>query len=115
MEMNIDGEKVGLTKKYTFAKKGNHIVYFYGPVNTLYSTQTMFKDVRKLHSISFSPLFNTGNVTTMRMMFYECVDLKSIDLRYFDTSKVTNMEYMFANCWNLESLDVSHFNYKLYV
>ena len=62
MDLEIDGKKVGPTNNYTFAKKGNHIVYFYGSSNThakLFSTQTMFKGVRKLRSVSFSPLFNT--------------------------------------------------------
>jgi hypothetical protein len=81
MDLEIDGKKVGPTNNYTFAKKGNHIVYFYGSSNThakLFSTQTMFKGVRKLRSVSFSPLFNTKNVTSMRSMFQECVDLTSI-------------------------------------
>ena len=46
----------------------------------------------------------------MRCMFYDCKNLKSLDLSNFNTSDVSDMSYMFANCEKLKSLDISSFN-----
>ncbi|SEG37335.1 surface protein [Eubacterium ruminantium] len=53
---------------------------------------------------------DTGNVTDMREMFAQCINLTKIDLKCFDTSNVTCMSEMFSDCKSLESLDVSDFN-----
>ena len=49
-----------------------------------------------LEEIKFSPKFNTKNVTDMESMFYNCIHLKSLDLRSFVTDKVENMSWMVA-------------------
>lgn len=45
---------------------------------------------------------DTANVTDMSNMFYNCVNLKNIQL--FDTSRVTNMQEMFSACYSLTSV-----------
>lgn len=53
---------------------------------------------------------NTGNVTNMMFMFYGCSSLISLDLSNFDTSKVISMGQLFFNCSSLINLNVSSFN-----
>ena len=55
-------------------------------------------------------LYNSPNITSTSDMFYECTNLKELDLSKFNTSKVTNMSNMFEKCTNLEKLDLSKFN-----
>ena len=40
--------------------------------------------------------FNTSKVTNMSTMFYNCVNLSSLDVSNFDTSNVTDMSFMFT-------------------
>ena len=46
--------------------------------------------------VKIGEMLNTGNITTMKYMFYVCVDLKSVPL--FDTSNVTKIDSMFGSC-----------------
>lgn len=62
----------------------------------------------KLYSITAFP--STSNVTDMRLMFYDCQNVSSLNMSSFDTANVTNMTQMFYNCQNVSSLDVSNFN-----
>jgi surface protein len=43
-------------------------------------------------------------------MFYNCKNLKTLDISSFDTSSVSSLQYMFSGCENLVSLDLSNFN-----
>jgi surface protein len=43
-------------------------------------------------------------------MFYNCNELRSLDLSHFNTAKVTDMSGMFSLCVYLTSLDLSTFN-----
>lgn len=71
-------------------------------------------------SIVIGPKFETGKVTSMKQMFYNCQNLKSFSLRNainddtilfgFDTHNVTNMEGMFSDCIALKSIDLSSFD-----
>ena len=45
----------------------------------------------------------------MSCMFFDCAELRSIDLSAFVTSKVENMNSMFASCYKLESINLSNF------
>ncbi len=53
---------------------------------------------------------DTSNVKNMNGMFYECTNLKSLDLHNFNTENVQDMSWMFCDCSSLISLDVSNFN-----
>ena len=54
--------------------------------------------------------WDVSNIKSMRHMFYECDELKSVgDLSDWDVSEVTNMSSMFLACEQLESIgDTSH-------
>ena len=43
-------------------------------------------------------------------MFYNCNELRNLDLSHFNTAKVTDMSGMFSLCVYLTSLDLSTFN-----
>ena len=53
---------------------------------------------------------NTGMVTTMEGMFYQCEALTSLDVTNFNTAKVTDMSLMFSSCTKLSSLNLYNFN-----
>ena len=46
----------------------------------------------------------TSSATNMTCLFYNCINLESIDLSNFDTSSVTLMSYMFRGCYSLKSI-----------
>ncbi|MBO4372221.1 MAG: BspA family leucine-rich repeat surface protein, partial [Bacteroidales bacterium] len=53
---------------------------------------------------------NTENVADFTGMFYNCSNLKYMDLSGLNTAKATNMSVMFYGCYNLPSVDLSGFN-----
>ena len=69
----------------------------------------MFWNCSKIQSLDLSN-FNTAKVKDMEAMFLECSDLQSIKLSSFNTEKVWTMERMFYGCKKLQSLDLSNFN-----
>lgn len=62
------------------------------------SMRMMFDSCTSLETV---PLFNTANVTDMAAMFSNCTSFKTIPL--FNTAKVTDMSMMFNYCVNVES------------
>lgn len=79
------------------------------PIDVLTSMRLMFYDCSSLISLDLSG-FDTSNITSMYSMFNGCSSLSSLDLSGFDTSKVTDMSYMFDSCRSLTSLDLSMFD-----
>ena len=53
---------------------------------------------------------DTGLVTDMDYMFYNCSNLTNLDLNDWDTSKVTSLFGTFQGCTNLRTLEVSNWN-----
>ena len=53
---------------------------------------------------------NTSDVTDMSKMFHGCERLIELDLSSFDTSNVTDMSSMFYDCNSLKCLDLSNFD-----
>ena len=53
---------------------------------------------------------DTGLVTSMSYMFYNCSNLANLDLNDWDTSKVTSLFGTFQGCTNLRTLEVSNWN-----
>ena len=71
--------------------------------------QKMFFDTINIVSIDLSN-FYTSNIKNSGAMFQYCVRLKSLNLNNFNTSLITNMGRMFYDLYSLESLDVSNFD-----
>lgn len=51
---------------------------------------------------TFTPIFNTSNVKTMRMMFMDCEKTEEMDLSHFDVNKVADFSQMLSGCLDLE-------------
>ena len=65
----------------------------------------MLKNFREYHvKLKFKILF-----TNCSKMFYDCRNIKNIDLTNFDTSNVTNMQSMFEGC-GITNIDLSNFD-----
>ncbi|MBO7475034.1 MAG: BspA family leucine-rich repeat surface protein [Ruminococcus sp.] len=73
------------------------------------SMRSMFYECRNLKTVKFGAI-NTSNVTNMGGMFNYCNSLESVDLSSFNTSNVTDMSWMFNGCRKLTSLDVTALN-----
>ena len=80
-------------------------------LNTSSATEMrmMFYNCSSLTTLDLSG-FNTSNVTTMKSMFYGCSSLSSLNISGFNTTKVTDMSMMFYECGKLSSVDVSGFS-----
>ncbi|SDB21927.1 BspA family leucine-rich repeat surface protein [Butyrivibrio sp. INlla16] len=81
-------------------------VCFYKDVD---STKNMFYNCRNLKFVDLSTC-DTSNVTDMTSMFEGCEKLKSVKLGNFKTSKVTSFRRMFYGCERLENLTLRSFD-----
>lgn len=63
-----------------------------------------------LQSVDGIQNLKTQNAESMAYMFYQCGNLKSLNLSGFNTAKVKSMMAMFAKCEKLNTLDLSAFN-----
>ena len=66
----------------------------------------MFYYCLNLEYINIGSSFKTSKVTDMGYMFYGCHSIREIELFYFDTSNVENMQFMFCDCYKLETIDL---------
>ena len=97
LESNEEGTYhlyIGTNKDYIFVK----------------GCYTYFYDLKNVEIINFGKVFRTDNVTNMSGMFWNCNNLKKMDLKYFDTSNVKDMGHIFRECRNLEYIDLTSFN-----
>lgn len=69
-----------------------------------------FYNCKNLKSLDLSG-FDTSNVTNMSRLFQRCESLEEIKgIENWDVSKVKSFGYMFDSCFNLKSLDLSKWN-----
>ena len=69
----------------------------------------MFYNCQNLKYIDLSS-FDTRNVKSMDSMFYRCWNLENINLSSIVTKNVTTLNRMFYDCVNLKSIDLSCFD-----
>ena len=69
----------------------------------------MFYDCENLRNINLSS-FNAQDVTDMNHMFSRCYNLLSVNLLRLNTKNVKNMSHMFSDCQSLKTIDLSAFN-----
>ena len=74
------------------------------------SMRGMFKGSDKLTEVSWGNNAQTGNVTNMQQLFYNCSALKNPHTEQLNTGSVTSMYNMFYGCTSLEKLDLSSFS-----
>ena len=71
----------------------------------------MFSECKNLEEIKGIEKFNTCKVVNMSYMFYNCYNLKYLDLSNFDTSNVNDLNHMFSGCFNLREIKgINNFN-----
>ncbi|MCD8361706.1 MAG: BspA family leucine-rich repeat surface protein, partial [Lachnospiraceae bacterium] len=66
----------------------------------------LFAKYTNLTEITLGNAFDTGNVTRMSNMFYDCTSLTTLNLSSFHTENVTSLTGMFLGCENLVSIDL---------
>ena len=71
----------------------------------------LFYNCENLKQIDLS-YFDTRNVINMSGIFYGCKNLEYIDLKTFYTNKVTNLNNMFHSCKNLKEINFCNFYTK---
>ncbi|EJF47988.1 bacterial surface protein 26-residue repeat protein, partial [Enterococcus sp. C1] len=85
-------------------------IVFTGPFKIIGSASGMFQSLTELGSIEGMKNLDTTETTAMSSMFFNCRNLKELDLSSFDTKSVRQMILMFANMEKLEKLDISGIN-----
>ena len=114
-ELNQSNTKLYINKKkyrfknyFRFYEKGeyNIKIKFYKPIKN-YSN--MFYNCKNIKLLDLSSL-QTKTVTNMSDMFYNCENLTNINLSNFNTENVTDMSGLFSRCSNLQYIDLSSFN-----
>lgn len=78
-------------------------------VTGMTNASCMFFECINMSSVNLSG-FDTSKVTNMRKMFSECNSLTNLNLDNFNTSNVTNMAEMFSGCSSLTNLNLNNFN-----
>ena len=68
------------------------------------STYAWFNGMRQLQSVTGLQYLNTEDVESMRNMFRNCSNLKTLDLSGFNTANVTDVRSMFYNCNQLTTI-----------
>ena len=69
----------------------------------------MFFNCQNIRNINLSS-FDAQKVTDMSHMFSRCFNLLSVNLLRLNTISLTNMSFMFRSCESLKTIDLSAFN-----
>ena len=72
--------------------------------SNIMSFKSMFCGCYKLRDIKFGISSDTLNVTDMSYMFYDCIELETVDLSSLSTQCLTNMKCMFYNCKSMKKI-----------
>ena len=107
-KLEIDGEEVEACTSYNFKSKGIHKIYFTLNLEGVTSFNQMFYENNYLTSISFSPSFNTENITEWSFWFGACNNLQSIDLTKLNFRKTRSLVHTFSYCKSLKTADLSN-------
>ena len=117
MDFYLEDKKVSLEKdfdnnwrlNYSFITTGKYA--FWMVFNDIVTDmEGFFATGPNIYSLDFS-LFDSTNLTNMRILFNKCKKLKEIKgFDKLDTSKVIDMEGLFQNCITLEYIDLSNFD-----
>lgn len=105
------GSATGGYEPIYFEQNGTVVNYYTrGEVYELSgSADRMFMGWNSLKRLDLSS-FNTENVYSMGMMFYECRNLETLNISSFETEKCGFFSEMFGYCSSLKTLDLSHFD-----
>ena len=76
------------------------------------STVMLFAHCKNLQTIIFPDNINITTIQNMNSMFYNCINLKSLDLSSFRTTSLGNINSLFSGCNSLTFLDLSNWDFK---
>ncbi|MBE5813180.1 MAG: BspA family leucine-rich repeat surface protein [Clostridiales bacterium] len=107
---NADIDDKGRIKCYIIDKKLIISLKSFGEILANENSSKMFSEGKSLESINGINLLNTKNVTNMSEMFYNCGNLRNLDLSNFNTDKVIDMGIMFGGCIEIGELSLQGFN-----
>ena len=74
--MFINNTEISPVSYYNFESLGDYVVYILIDISSLNSILSMFKEVKKMASISFTNKFDTRNIKNMNYLFDLCSSLK---------------------------------------
>ena len=74
------------------------------------SLEQMFANCENLENVKLEGEFNTGDVVNMEGVFYECKELRKVNLGGFNTSNVKSFNSFLRNCYKLEYVNLSSFD-----
>ena len=106
-EIKINGEPIDFSYFYKFSPGKYKIEYKFKSV--MKRIDCMFYECNNLKSIDLSN-FDTQDITNIGYMFYGCNELENINFTNFTTFNVTEMSHLFKGCFSLKKLDLSSFN-----
>ena len=107
-EIFIDNIKYKYTKSFKPEKDGLYEIKIKFNIK-IKDCSYMFYECSNLKDIDLSS-FDTTYANNMNKMLDKCYNLTSINLSSLNTENVSNMSYMFSVCSNLTSINLSSFN-----
>ena len=97
------------SSKFGWASYREQIISAELNISDMTDGSDLFYNLINMTSVDMSH-FDTSNMTDMGSMFYGCRSLTNLDVSGFDTSNVTDMRYMFYGCSSLTNVNVSGFD-----
>ena len=110
VDLFIDNKKYKFQKYYSFNEQKDYNITL-KLYDNLKDCSNMFYNCENIKSIDLSK-FNTSKTVNMENMFYNCQNLKEINISNLNTKNVINTSNMFFNCINLIELDLNSFDTK---
>ena len=106
-ELTIDNVARKISYKMKIARMGEHVLIFKTNFNSQYMTD-MFRNIKNMTSIVFTPRFDTKNIVHMDNLFLGCSSLTSVDISNFKFDNLYGMYSFFYGCTSLTSIDFSN-------
>ena len=103
-------DKESTTKNYVLNldKEDNIVELIWN--NSITNISFLFYNCPDITEINFSQNFTSLKITRMYRTYYGCTSLTSINISFFDTSHVTCICELFYNCQNLKYINMNNFN-----
>ena len=105
IKIKIDENSIDKTNTYIFPNPGKHSITFKFK-EKIDSLENFFEGVDKLYEVDLSHLnFEENKITSLSKLFYNCINLKNININITINTKIASTSEMLYNCQSLESID----------
>ena len=106
IKMKLGDKSIDTTNTYIFPKAGNNHLITFEFKEKISSLENFFEGIDKLYEVNLSNLkFEEDKITTMSKLFYNCINLKTINISIKIKSKIESTAEMLYNCKSLENID----------